>query len=331
MRKYNEERLIGLLKEKSALIVSHDAGASEILSSLIRRIKPEKAKYVLEGPGRYIFSAKFPGIEIDELSEGLFAGSDIVITGTSMFADLERDAIAIAKRMHKYSVSILDHWVNYRERFVPAGRKTPFGEMEIYLPDEIWVPDTDAYDAALRAELPENRLVLIDNYYLMDLKKRVLKYKRDHDEKSILYICEPVYDYVKLLKGDGDAWGYNEYDLIKDAIESLPVVENYFNRIIFRLHPAEARGKYSDLLSGYSGKVKLEVTSPKETRLENDCMRSDCVIGAESMALAAALFLGKKVFSCLPEKAVKPCALPHKDIIHINSLRDVLNFIGGAK
>jgi len=327
MRTYSEVQLKRLLEDRKLLVASHEAGASEILSSLLKRVAPENARYVLDGPARGIFRAKFPGIKIDKLSARKIDSIDTVITGASLIADLEREAIAMAKKSLKHSISILDNWVNFRERFVPVGKKAMPDTLGSFLPDEIWVADNYAYDTALQAGLPENKLALIGNYYLMDIKKNALRYKADNKTGTILYICEPVYNYAKLLKGHGNAWGYNEYDLIDDVLKSLLVLEDHFKKIIFRLHPTEDRKKYKKFLSAYSGKIEIQITSPTDTPLEEDCMKSDYVIGGESMALVVALFLNKKVFSCLPKNANKPCMLPHKEIIHINSLKEILNHI----
>jgi hypothetical protein len=331
MRRYSEEKLRNLFKGKKILVVSYEAGAGQVLSSLIKKIMPEKISYVLDGPALDIFKAKLPGIKNNILSEKILKGADIIITGTSLIPELEREAVAMAKREGKYCISVIDHWVHYTERFIPVAQKGRLSRLENYLPDEIWVTDDYAWKTALNAGLPENKLSLMDNLYLADTAKKMAVGKSDSIAKdSVLYICEPVYEDVLLLYGDGNAWGYNEYDLVNDIMKNLHLFENNFKRLIIRLHPNEKTEKYNELLSGYAGRINIEVTSCKNTSLEEDCRRSEYVIGVESMALVIALMSGKKVFSCLPKKAKKFCALPHREIVHINSFKEIANFIGGA-
>lgn len=330
MRKYNKVQIKELFKDKNVLVAACEAGASQILSSLIRNIEPNNITYILEGPAIDIFDEKLPGIKNSPLSEEVFKKADMVITGTSLIPELERDAIKITKTANKYCISLLDHWIHYKERFIPVierDKKSPFSA---YLPDEIWITDDYAKEVAVKAGIPEDKLFLIDNFYLTDFIEKARNFKVDLASKNVLYICEPVYDDLKLLYGDGNAWGYNEYDLVKDCISSLPLLEKYFKKIIFRMHPNEDQEKYNKIISDYRGNISVELSSFKKKTLEEDCMQADYVVGVESMALVLASILNKKVFSCLPGKAKKPCVLPHKEIIHITTLKDIVNFIGGA-
>lgn len=327
MRTYSEAEIRELLQDKKLIVVSYEAGAAQILSSLLRRIRPRHASYVLGGPAHGIFTAKLPGIERSGLSENLVRESDMVITGTSVAASVEREAISMAKSLNKYCVSIIDHWVHYRQRFVSVDGAEDARRQADRFPDEIWITDKYAYETALKSGLPEDRLSLTDNFYIADILDKAPDVEKTRKTRSILYICEPVFDDVKFLRGDGNAWGYNEYELIDDAIRSLPAIEGHFDKVIFRLHPKEECEKYEKPFSSYNGNMEFEVTSFRNTSLEDDCMRSDCVVGGESMALVVALAMKKKVFSCLPKKALKPCMLPHREIIHINSLKEIIDHI----
>ena len=36
-------------------------------------------------------------------------------------SNLEKEAIIISKKLGKYVISLIDHWVNYKERFILNG------------------------------------------------------------------------------------------------------------------------------------------------------------------------------------------------------------------
>ena len=119
------------------LIVSHDAGGAYSLAS-----------YVLNNPGEYLFELEGPAIQIfksqilnirsyekDDLRD-----VELVLTGTSSESMLEIEFIARARVNGIRTISLLDHWVNYVERFTREG--------SVFLPDEIWVTDEIAHKIA---------------------------------------------------------------------------------------------------------------------------------------------------------------------------------------
>ena len=65
---------------------------------------------------------------------------DWILCGTSWESDLERKAIEYSRHSKKKSVVFLEHWVNYKERFI-------LDNVE-YFPDELWVGDKYAEDLA---------------------------------------------------------------------------------------------------------------------------------------------------------------------------------------
>jgi hypothetical protein len=102
-------------------VVSHDSGGAEILSSyLLRRATPRLL--VLEGPAVAIFERKLGAINRVPLEEAV-QRSAWILAGTSWQSDLEWRAIVRARELGKHSVAFLDHWINYKERFLRAGRR----------------------------------------------------------------------------------------------------------------------------------------------------------------------------------------------------------------
>ena len=133
----------------SICIVCHDAGGAEILSSWALK-QSESLICVLDGPAISIFQRKNVIFEKRNLKDAINK-SDWIICGTSWQSNLEKNAIIYANKINRKVVSFLDHWVNYRERFILKGK--------IHLPSEIWVGDNEAKIIA-RKEIPEAKIIL---------------------------------------------------------------------------------------------------------------------------------------------------------------------------
>ena len=198
-------------------IVTHDAGGAEILSSYVRQ-QDLDCLYVLAGPARKIFERKLGPIEVHPLKDAI-RQSRSVLCGTSWQSDLELNAIKLARSMGKHSVAFLDHWVNYRERFVRTGKT--------YLPDEIWVGDEIANGMASEM-FPGMNVRQIENPYFQDLRREMAVVAMSSPNKaplSTLYVCEPVREHALLRFGNELHWGYVEEDALRYFLSN--VAHNY--------------------------------------------------------------------------------------------------------
>ena len=290
-------------------IISHDAGGAEYLSSWAKH-QNQKINFVLEGPAINIFKKKIPYINLISLDEAL-KSSDVFICGTSWQSDIEKKSILIGKKYGKLTISFLDHWVNYEERFLYKGR--------IILPDQIWVSDGYALKIAKNI-FPNSEVKLKRNYYLNDIKENYLKKFGDKknfkkDSFKVLFTAENIKDHAFLKYGDERYWGYTEDDAIKYFLENLRSLKLNINEIKIRPHPSDPTDKYFWAL-----KNKLVKSINSNKSLIEDIASVDIVAGCESMAMVSALFLKKKVISCIPPEGRK-CSLPHDRIIH---LRDII-------
>ena len=96
------------------VVVSHDAGGAEILSDWVRS-QSEPYLLVLAGPAKAIFERKLGKVSSSALRSAIDE-ADWVLTGTGWQSDMEKEAIDLARRQNKKSISFLDHWVNYKQR-----------------------------------------------------------------------------------------------------------------------------------------------------------------------------------------------------------------------
>jgi len=290
------------------VVVCHDAGGAEILSSYVRRSGLDYL-YVLAGPARKIFERKLGSIEIMSLDEAVQQSTSI-LCGTSWQSDIEIDAIKLARSLGKHSIAFLDHWVNYRERFTRLE--------SIFLPDEIWVGDRMAETMAKEA-FPDIPITWVDNPYLLDIRQELAAIEvynlPAQDSVSILYVCEPIGEHALLRHGNAHFWGYVEEEALRYFLSNCSVLGKPIRRILIRSHPSESTGKYS----WAQGEFELPIEMGGRHTLLEEIVSSDVVVGCGSMAMVVALLAGKKVISCIPPGG-KACALPHTEIGNLQAM-----------
>lgn len=283
-------------------VVSHDAGGAELLSSYVRRGGLE-CNFVLEGPALRIFERKLGAVEILPLDQALLR-SDSILCGTSLPASLEWVALGRARALGKRSVSFLDHWVNYRERFVRDG--------ETRLPDEIWTGDPIAARMA-RDIFPEAKVTMVENPYFQDLKLELARLparpRSGFAGLRVLFVCEPKRERGLSCFGDERHWGYVEEEALRYFLSNLAVLGDKIERIVIRPHPSEAPGKYD----WASREFKLPIERGGGESLFAEVVASDVVAGCESMAMVIGLLAGKRVISAIPPGG-KTCILPQPEI-----------------
>lgn len=289
-------------------VVSHDAGGAEILSSYIR-LHNLDCLYVLDGPARQIFERKLGPIKTHSLLDAISQSASIICS-TSWQSDIEFNAIKLARTLGKSSIAFLDHWVNYRDRFVRFG--------ETVWPDEVWVGDAIAMTIAKQV-LPNLPITVVDNPYLKDVEKELLAYQIYRLSSpvciSVLYVCEPISTHALLRYGDARYWGYVEQEALRYFLSNISALGKPIERILIRPHPSEHVDKYAWAQHEFNLTINFGGTRP----LLEEIVGSDVVVGCESMAMVIALLANKKVVSCIPPSG-RACVLPHSEIISFQNI-----------
>ena len=282
-------------------VISHDSGGAEILSSLLlRRRSPELL--VLEGPAVAIFERKLGAIRPLPLEEAV-QRSAWVLSGTSWQSDLEWRALVRARELGKPSVAFLDHWINYKERFLRGG--------QLCMPDEIWVGDEYAARMA-RSQFAGQRVRLVENPYFDDVRRSFASLGASLARPArpvLLYVTEPMREHGLLHYGDERYFGYTEEEAVQYFLENLKFIASDVARIVIRAHPSEPEQKYAWARERVS--APLEISEGKS--LIEDIATADIVVGCESMAMVVALLGSKRVVSAIPPGG-HPCALPQSEI-----------------
>lgn len=295
------------------VVVSHDAGGAEILSSWVLSHN-EKYHLIADGPARDIFERKVGKCERKSL-ESAIMDSDWLLVGTSFNSNLEIDAINLARDNGIKSIAFLDHWCNYIERFKRKGK--------MYLPDEIWVGDEAAYEIANK-EFPSVPVLLKSNPYFESLKVEFNKLKQQQQiisrVPSVLYVCSPLNEVALRNYGDERYWGYTDEEAIKYFLNNLDAFNCKEIKIVIRPHPTEKVEKYDWVLEEFS----LEITISKSKTLLQEIVDVDLIVGCNSMAMVVGLIAGKRVISGLPPGHRTYC-LPMQNIEHLHDIIEKYN------
>ena len=285
-------------------IVCHDAGGAEIISNYIKNIN--NYYLVLSGPAKKIFKNKFKKIYSFKL-KNIIKNCNLILCGTSAKSNLEVNAIKYGRKFNIKTIAFLDHWINYKERFLR--------NKKLFLPNEIYVGDKYAKKIAqkLFKNLP---IKLIRNPYWKNFCSQLKKNRKKKiykKKKIILYFTENLKQINKINKNNIN---FSDYDAINFFFKKIKYVSKKIDKVIFRVHPSESIKKYKKIIYKYSDQFKIEVS--KKNKLIEDINNCDIAVGCQTMAMVMALFAKKKVFSSVPIKNYNKI-LPHKNIIYLNT------------
>lgn len=269
-------------------VVSHDAGGAEILASYVAQNALE-CRFVLAGPALQVFQRRLGAVNVEPLAQAIAASAWCLI-GTGWQSDLEWQALGEAKRLGKRTVSFLDHWVNYPERFERDGLRR--------LPDEIWVGDEDAQ---LLGQLyfAGTPVKLVPNPYFADIAREFARHGTHiaaarPGKARVLFVCENLSGIGRQRFGDERHYGYTEFDALEYFFSRAP--ELGIEGVRIRPHPSDASGKYDALIARHAPLAQLGGDRP----LLEEIAAADVVAGCESMALVAALVAQRRVLCCVP-------------------------------
>jgi len=271
------------------LYVATDAGPARYIATLINAINfpfyclcSEISWNVFEGYG---IKATLNEDEID------YEKIRLVITGTCLNACKDKTAIRKAKNLGIPSISIIEHWSLYKERFLLDDK--------LCLPDYIFVNDDIAMKEAIQSGLPQDKLYISGNPYLEGLSKRELfpmpkdKWLQQYNLKmqpTITFISETYHD--DFPQGSENYPGFDEYEVLNTLVEISN--ENKYNLLI-REHPSDCINKYHEYLTS-------EIVLEKEKNFDSVIMNSDFIIGMGSMFLLEASLFRKDIISYRPNE-----------------------------
>ena len=278
-------------------IVCHDAGGANIILSWLQMGGAENCRLYLGGPAARL-NASHGAFPVSGSLEEALEGCRTLVSGTGWASELEHRARVMAREKSIHSIAVLDHWVNYAERFQGPDRTV--------MPDEIWVTDPYALERA-QALFPGTRLRQFENSYLAGQVRRIAALPATGD---MLYVLEPA----------RSTWGgklEGEFQALDFLVTTLPRLElPPAVPIRLRPHPSDPPGKYDDWIRAHPN---LDVRLDLSRDMGEAIGPARWVAGCESFGLVLALEAGRTVFCTLPPWA-PACRLPHSGLLHLKSL-----------
>ena len=275
LKKYGT--ILTTYNNKKILVVSHDAGAAELISSWLKKKKISFSGSI-SGPAKKIFSRKKLHYNKKNLKKAV-RESDLVVTGTGWSSKNEINSLIEAKKYKKKIICFLDHWKNYKLRF-------KLGKKYLY-PDEIWVSDT--YAKKLSKKIFKNiKIKLIKNYYWEFLGKQK---KIKNLKKKNFIIATTNFNAAKRL--------FKEKINMTDETFIIKVMhyikkKHKNKKIYLKIHPSEKKKKYIKILkkNKFRG-VKIYKNIDPINLLKN----CETLIACETNLLATAKLLGVKTYN----------------------------------
>lgn len=284
-------------------VVAHDAGAANHIIAWLKGCDDRDIYACMGGPAARLWTQSFhTRARLTMTLPEVISQSGMLLTGTGWASALEHDARKLARSAGLKSVAVIDHWANYRERFIRYGEEV--------LPDEIWVTDEYAKKLAER-EFPNLKVIQLPNAYLDSQVQEVLEQEHawiKRAECNLLYVLEPI----------REAWGHGEQpgefqalDFFMGNLSLLQLDSNLSIRL--RPHPSDSIGKYDQWLEAQKN---VKISLDKSQSLAESIAWADVVIGCHTYAMVVALAAGRRVISSIPSWAPS-CILPQTGILKL--------------
>lgn len=280
-------------------LVCHDAGAANILIAAFLRDSVEPVLALMEGPAKKIWKSTFPNVRCDVPLNEIVENATCLYTGSGWASSLEFDAIVGARERGLFCTSVVDHWVNYAERFCRDGHSV--------WPDRFLVTDSHAFDLACRI-FPAEKVLRCKNFYLENQISKIAAIAESTNQQ-LLFICEPMRNnWGREVDGE-----FQVLDFLFRSLEQLQLPDSF--KIVLRLHPSELAGKYELVMA----RTQLVTEVSEHMDIADDIARSSVVVGCNSYGLVVALAVGKPTYNALPPWAPSS-VLPHAGIKLLSEL-----------
>ena len=294
------------MSKKIALITCSDPGGA---ISLAYYLKNKNINFisVIEKNAKKIFKNIFGNKLITtNLKQGL-KKADYVITATSWNSEIEKKTIFMAKKKRIPTYTIIDHWINYEQRF--------FYKNKIILPNYLIVQDLYAEKLA-KSVFKNTKILRVPNYYFKEFMLDYKKLKFRVIRNNLLYLSEPIKANYK-KKNLNEFKDYNEFDSLRYFLGNVQKIVKKINKISIRLHPQEKINKFNNLIKEFDN---LPIKICKNENLTRDIYQNQYIFGSETNAMVLGLLAKKKVICTIPANSKNKCSLPFKKISYMRNL-----------
>ena len=276
------------------VVVSHDAGCSELLCALISNHRYEATWHIFahsKSPMAIICERHNLGFTpIHDAQEQLKTlKPDALLFGTGWQERVERPYLRYCKERNIPTVAFLDHWSSYRERF-----GYPDTHWEENCGDFTAVHDEKALRLAVDFNLPSP--IALPNLYLQKLIRNA-KSKEISQTQNLLFLSEPTDTVAQSTYGDQHYWGFTQYTALEEILKNFDRFE--CAGLTIRLHPSETSSGFKNILKKYP-QVRVQINDARTFALTDQLLSAKLILGFDTMALYTAALMGKTVLSYLP-------------------------------
>jgi RimJ/RimL family protein N-acetyltransferase len=249
-------------------VAANDAGGAEQIAWLMRKMNRNIKAYLM-GPAISVFERSGINYEpISTLSD--LVKSDLVITGSGWMSTLENDVIRYCQSNNIACLTVLDHWVNFKERFL----KEP-----VAIPNMFAVTNLPALMLANKVFSDKPVWLLPD--FQIDFCKSLID--QGSSRCKILVLMEPS----PTLSSDFCITSDMEEELIENATQIRKF--KGLMSVVLRPHPSQALD--SERLSKLKDKFP-EVLVSKNKDLMDDLRDSAVVLGFSTYGLYISAMCG---------------------------------------
>lgn len=285
------------------LMVAHDPGGADALSAIAARLEMSESwmlAYALAEPAESMFRAKThsdiihfnPDESLVEILEFLNSFQpDLVLTGTSFHASLEKNFILCCRHLSIPCMSLVDAWANMDKRFLVDEKKHEWA-----FPDVIGLVDEES--KALFAGLPidENQLQVVGQPALDEFLASLGKPGGAHEDGGIVFFSQPIRE-LSGAAHDSHSRGYDEYSVLGLVIQALKLI-GALDQLVIKLHPKEARDKFDQILN--ENEIPLAVEDNQSA--DRLIISAKVVLGMTSIVLVKAFLARKPLVSLQPNR-----------------------------
>jgi len=297
----------------------NDAAPSNNLVSIVKKYEKEFTWYffayknspafrIFQDAGQYVAELHEKS-DIEDLLKNISA--DIVIVGTSWQNKTHLDFIKKARELHIHSIALLEHWVNYRERF-----GYPQKGWQENIADFVTLNDELGYSMAQKLGF-SNAIKLRFEALLDDMQR--FQTCKNKEQNRVLFISEPTKKVAFTTFGDENFWGFNEFEVCEEICKNMDKFST--SRLSIRLHPSDDTQKYDYLLGKYPN-LSIEIENPYETPLIDSLCKNRVIVGIDGFVLFEAMVLGKLSISLIPSSK-RECVVPIFEQNKITTLVDL--------
>ncbi len=303
--------------KKRLFIFVHDIGAAQIIKTIYTLLSARYDISLCAAATAQGYLRRFKSLAItatytadDAIWQVKHINPHTLLLGTSNHNQIEPQLILFAKKHHIDTVSFVDQWQNYQQRFL-------YGEKYI-LPNKILLPDVKAKNELQQALGTDCKLQCVGHPYLAFIKSKRLTKRKPSNTLKLLFICEPI--STSLTRQEiAKKYGYDEksaINLLKKVCANLRIETT----LTIKRHPKE-------------NKNKRHLTKERCVYLplsHDDLQSYDMIIGMNSTLLIEAYLLGLNVITLQPnsEKHVDHCMLSRLNYIPRNTTQfDMLKAI----